>query len=477
MSSINETNLETLLERQRAAFLAEGPVSYENRINRIDRCIAMIVDHQEAIISAIDKDFGSRSRHITLMTDIFTSVNGLKFVKKNLKKWMKPDKRKPNMPLGLFGAKAYVHYQPKGVVGLMTPWNVPANMIFTPLADILGAGNRVMIKPSEFTPATSELMDKLFRQYFDETEVVICNGGADVGAAFSALPFDHLIFTGATSVGKHIMRAASENMTPVTLELGGKSPVIIGNDVDIEDCAGKLTAGKILNSGQLCIAPDYCFVPDNRLEQLITLIQKNFAEFFPTIKNNADYVSMINKRHLDRINSYIIDAREQGARVIECNPASEDLSDQAANKVPLHIIINPSDDMSVMQNEIFGPIICLHSYHNIDEAISYINRRPRPLALYYFGKNKVETNKVLDSTIAGGVTVNDIGMHVGNEDIPFGGIGNSGMGAYHGIEGFKTFSHGKAVFKQGFVNLSKLAGMLPPYGDKMEKTMAAQIKK
>ncbi|MEH6552061.1 MAG: coniferyl aldehyde dehydrogenase, partial [Pseudomonadales bacterium] len=394
ISQDNLTSLQTTLDRQRAAFMAEGEVKYETRIDRLDRALAMVVDNQDAIIEAVNADFGCRSRHVTLMMDLYTSVAGIKFVKKNLKKWMKPEKRKANPPLNLFGAKALIHYQPKGVVGLMTPWNVPVNMIFTPLADILGAGNRCMIKPSEFTPATSALMAELFPKYFEETEVMICNGGAEIGAAFSGLAFDHLIFTGASSIGRHIMRAAAENLTPVTLELGGKSPVIISNDVNFDDCAGKLISGKTMNSGQVCISPDYCFVPETRLEALITRAKELVDQFYPTIKNNPDYVSMINERHQDRIMSYIADAKERGSRVIELNPTGEDFSDGSSGKIPLHLIINPDDDSLAMQNEIFGPIMCIKSYSNLDDAIAYINRRPRPLALYYFGKNKIETEKV-----------------------------------------------------------------------------------
>lgn len=465
------------LERQRSAFFDEGEVRLETRIDRLDRCLALLVDNQQKIIDAVNADFGSRSRYVTLMTDIYTSVSGAKFVRKNLKKWMKPERRSPGFPLNLFGARAAVQHQPKGVVGLMTPWNVPVNMIFTPLVDIFGAGNRCMVKPSEYTPATAGLMGELFSRYFDETEVAIFSGGPDIGAAFSALPFDHLIFTGATNIGRHVMRACADNLTPVTLELGGKSPVVIGDDVDLDDCTGKLAAGKTLNAGQLCIAPDYCFVPETRLEAMLSLMKQHLGQLYPTIRDNPDYVSMINERHYQRILSYIADAREKGARVIEVNPAGEDFSKQSLHKIPPHLIVNPDDDTQAMQNEIFGPLLMIKSYRNIDEVISYINRRPRPLALYYFGRDKDETDKVLAHTTAGGVTVNDVGMHVGCEDIPFGGIGNSGMGNYHGIEGFRTFSHAKAVFRQGKVNIARLGGTLPPYSAKVDKMMAQQIKK
>jgi coniferyl-aldehyde dehydrogenase len=465
------------LQRQRDAFAREGVVAWGTRVDRLDRCIALLVDHQHSIVQAINADFGCRSRHVSLMVDIFTSVTTLKNAKKNVRKWMRPERRKAPLPLNFFGAKAFIHYQPKGVVGLMTPWNVPVNMIFSPLADILAAGNRCMIKPSEYTPATAALMQELFARYFDDTEISVVTGGADTGAAFAALPFDHLIFTGATSVGKAVMAAAARNLTPVTLELGGKSPVIVGDSANLDDTAGKLMAGKTMNAGQLCICPDYVLVPHARLEALLLRCRESVEKMYPTLKNNADYVSLISERHYRRISNYIDDARQRGARIIELNPAGEDFSDATQHRLPPYIIVNPDDDSLVMQDEIFGPVLAVKTYQHIDEAIRYVNARPRPLALYYFGRDKAEQQRVIDETIAGGVTVNDVMMHFSCDDLPFGGIGTSGMGSYHGFEGFKTFSHAKAVLKQGFINLGKLAGTLPPYGSNVDRMMASQIKK
>jgi coniferyl-aldehyde dehydrogenase len=470
----------TLLEQQKAAFNTEGAVAYETRIDRLDRCIALLVDHQTEICEAVNKDFGCRSRHVTLMTDIFTSVATLKNSKKHLKKWMKPEKRKPPVPLNLFGAKTVIKYQPKGVVGIMTPWNVPINMIFSPLADIIAAGNRAMIKPSEFTPETARVMKSLFAKYFEETEVAFVTGGPEVGAAFSGLPFDHLIFTGATSIGKLVMKAAAENLTPVTLELGGKSPVVVSDSMPISDAAEKLIGGKSMNSGQLCISPDYAFIPASRLEAFITSCKETISAQFPTLLHNPDFVALINQRHFDRIKAYIDDAREKGARIVELNPSKENWQDPINNptgKIPLHLIIDPTEDMLCMQDEIFGPILNVKSYRKVDDCIKYINSKPHPLALYYFGKNTDEQEHILDNTQSGGACVNDIAMHFASDDIPFGGVGPSGMGNYHGHEGFKTFSHAKSVFKQGFVNIAKLAGTLPPYSDKVDKMMAQQIKK
>lgn len=468
---------ETALARQRDAFRREGVVAAATRIDRLERCLALLVDHQQQICSAINEDFGNRSRHVSLMIDIYTSVNTIKNARKRLKKWLRPEKRKAPFPLNLFGARAYIHYQPKGVVGLMTPWNVPVNMIFSPLSDILAAGNRCLIKPSEYTPALATLMAELFSHYFDETEIKVINGDASVGAAFSALPFDHLMFTGATSVGKQVMQAAAQNLTPVTLELGGKSPLIISDQVDMQDAVAKLISGKTMNAGQLCICPDYALVPHTRLEAFLSLCKQQMAQLFPTLRDNPDYVSVINARHYERIQGYISEARERGHRVIELNPANESFAGQQHFRIPLHLIVNPDEDCRVMQDEIFGPILVVRSYRHIDEAIDYINDRPHPLALYYFGKDRDECKKVLDQTIAGGVTINDVMMHFSCDDLPFGGIGSSGMGNYHGREGFRTFSHAKAVLRQGVINLPKLAGTLPPYGPNIDKMMAAQIRK
>lgn len=469
--------LHNILDNQRNAFRAEGPVALATRIDRIDRCIALLVDNKEAICDAVNQDFGCRSKYVTLMTDIMNSVGSLKFVKKNLKKWMKPEKRTPFMPMNFLGAKAHVHYQPKGVVGIMTPWNVPVNMIFSPLADVLGAGNRAMIKPSEFTPHTAEIMHTLVGQYFEESEITVITGGPEVGAAFSSLPLDHLIFTGATSIGRLVMRAAAENMVPVTLELGGKSPVIIGEKSDIHVAAERIITGKAMNGGQLCISPDYCFVPQSRMEAFINHCKSVIAEQFPTVQDNPDYVACINERHYDRVKGYIDEATAKGERVIPLCPAGEEFSDRKTHKIALHLVVNPADDLACMQDEIFGALLNIKPYDELEDVIEFINARERPLALYYFGKDKAEQDRVINETISGGVAVNAIALHVATDDLPFGGVGKSGMGSYRGREGFRTFSHGRAVYREGFVDMAKLAGTLPPYGQKVANMLESQIKK
>lgn len=472
-----EIELNRALEVQQAAFKNEGPVALATRIDRIDRCIAMLVDNQQAICDAVNKDFGNRSRYATLMMDVMNSVGSLKFVKKNLKKWMKPEKRTPFMPMNFLGAKAFINYQPKGVVGVMTPWNVPVNMIFSPLADILGAGNRAMIKPSEFTPHTAELMKTLFSQYFEESEVCVVTGGPEIGAAFSALPFDHIIFTGATSIGRLVMKAAAENMVPVTLELGGKSPVIVSENVDINKAAESIISGKAMNGGQLCVSPDYCFVPQSKLEAFIRQCRAVVAEQYPTVQGNPDFTACINARHFERVKGYIEEAQEQGCRIIPLCPEGEAFSTPEEHKIALHLIVDPADELACMQDEIFGAVLNIKTYSELDEVLEFINERERPLALYYFGNDKLEQDRVLDNTISGGVTINNVTMHVACDDLPFGGTGHSGIGSYRGRDGFRTFSHGRSVYQEGWVNLAKLASTLPPFGQKVDKMLESQIKK
>lgn len=478
MSATDIVRMRELLDRQRKAFLNEGAVSAETRIDRIDRAITLVYDNQSAIVEAMSADFGNRSRHQSLMTDVYASLESLKHVKKHVRQWMKPEKRKVMFPLNLMGARAHIEYQPKGVVGNITTWNFPLYVAIGPLAGIFGAGNRAMVKLSEVTPNTADLLAQLFAKYFDEAECVGVTGGPEVGAAFAGLPLDHIIFTGATGIGRHILAAAAPNLTPVTLELGGKSPVIVSRSADLKETALRIVAGKSLNVGQVCLSPDYVFVPEESLETLVGNIQAELSAMFPTIASNPDYSGVVNRRHFDRLCGYLDDARSKGADVRPINPARETFENPTgACKLPFTLVINPTDDMKVMQEELFGPVLCVKPYRNVDDCIAYINARPRPLALYYFGKDAAEERKVLDKTISGGVTLNDVMGHVSCEDLPFGGIGASGMGNYHGFEGFKTFSHARAVYRGTKLNVMKLGGMIPPYGKKTEDGLKRMIKK
>lgn len=469
-------SIRNILDRQKAAHIKDGPPSAEKRIDWLDRAIALLVDNQKEIAEALASDFGHRSHEQTLLTDVMGSIGPLKHAKKHLRQWMKPEKRKVQMPLGLFGARARIEFQPLGVIGIISPWNFPINLTWTPLAGVFAAGNRCMIKPSEFTPATSELMARMIRSVYDETEVAVITGGPAVGQAFSSQPFDHLLFTGATSIAYHVMRAAAENLVPLTLELGGKSPVIVSNSAKIDDAAAKIMTGKTLNAGQICLAPDYVFVPEGKVDEFVSAATKSVKKMYPTLKDNPDYTSVINQRHYDRINSYVEDARAKGGRIVEINPANEDFSQQQAHKIPPTIVLNPTDDMKVMQDEIFGPVLPVKSYRDVSEVIGYVNDHPRPLGLYYFGEDEGEERRVLDRTTSGGVTINDVIMHVSAEDLPFGGVGPSGMGAYHGIDGFKTFSHAKSIYTQA--KLKMLTELFrAPYGAGTRRLLTSQIKK
>ena len=465
----------SILCAQREAFQREGFVTLATRIDRLDRCIALIVDHQDALCAAVNEDFGCRSSRVTRMSDLFTSLSTLKFVKRNLGAWMKPERRRAPFPMNVLGARAEVHYQPKGVVGIMSPWNVPVNTVFSPLADVLGAGNRAMIKPSEFNPHTTALLEELFGRYFDSTEISIVSGGPDVGAAFSGLPLDHLIFTGSGEVGKRVMQSAAMQLTPVTLELGGKSPVIVSRSAKLHEAAEKIMTGKAMNAGQICISPDYCFVPEEQLDAFVEQCRLVIASQYPTVVDNDDFVSVINARNHARLQRYIDDAEAKGARVVTLAPANEQWDDHSKHRMPLHLVIDPSDDLLVMQEELFGPILCVRPYKQLPDCIADINGRPRPLALYYFGHDKQEQQQLITQTTAGGMSINDIGVHFACDDLPFGGVGASGMGHFHGREGFKTFSHAKSVFRQGILDLQKLSGTLPPYGAKVDRLLGRII--
>jgi coniferyl-aldehyde dehydrogenase len=388
---------------------------------------------------------------------------------------MKGQKRKVTpAALALFGAKAEVRYQPKGVIGVISPWNFPLSLAMDAIAGAFAAGNRVMLKPSEYTPATSALLAQIIDLYFDDDELAVIVGGPDVGAAFAGLPFDHLIFTGATSVGRHVMRAAADNLTPVTLELGGKSPVVIGRSADLAKTAARVMNGKTMNAGQVCLAPDYVLAPKESLDGFVKEVQSATAKMFPTIKDNRDYTSMINQRHYDRVRGMIDDARAKGAQIVEVNPANEDFSQQEHRKIPPTLILNATNDMSVMQEEIFGPVMPVMTYTSFEDTITDVNARPRPLALYYFGDDDQEAEALLSRTHSGGVTINDVIFHFAMDDLPFGGVGPSGMGAYHGHRGFVEFSHEKAIYRQ--MSSEMIAMLRPPYGDKFRKQINGQLK-
>ncbi|MEQ9450112.1 MAG: coniferyl aldehyde dehydrogenase [Pseudomonadales bacterium] len=477
MFETDKAEIQRVLELQRASYLGEGVVTNAVRHDRLERAVNVLKSHESKLVEAMSADFGHRSHHQSLFTDIASSIGPLRHAQKHLAKWNRPEKRKAGpFPLNLLGAKARIDYQPLGVVGVISPWNFPVNLTFTPLAGILAAGNRCMIKPSEYTPATSEAMAAALASEFDEAEIAVIQGGPQTGADFAGTAFDHLLFTGATSVARHVMRAAAENLVPVTLELGGKSPVVVGRSADMNKTADAIMAGKMMNAGQICLAPDYVFVPSEKMSDFVAASERAVSKMYPTLLDNPDYTSIVNERHFERINSYVEQARAKGAQVVEINPANEDFRQQPTHKIPPTLIIDPADDLAVMQDEIFGPVMPLKSYDKVVDTVDYINQKERPLGLYYFGQDTAEEERVLSHTTSGGVTVNDVVMHVAQEDLPFGGVGPSGMGAYHGIDGFKTFSHAKAVFTQTKVPIAELAGLRPPYGEKLLKAVRQQMR-
>ena len=475
----NETiqNMHRVLKLQKKLNIKEGAPDIKLRTDRLDRIILMVTKNEKAIISALQEDFGNRDPVMTAVTEVASVVGPMEHAKKNLKKWMKTEKRKAAIaPLGsalsLLGAKAEIRYQPKGVVGAISPWNFPLNLALAPLSGILAAGNRVMLKPSELTPASSEITKSMIQEYFDESEIAVFTGDPEVGAAFSGLAFDHLIFTGGTAIAKHVMKAASENLVPLTLELGGKSPVIVGKSSKIQETAQRVMQGKTMNAGQICLAPDYALVPEESVDEFVKATVDVTSQMYPAMKDNEDFTSIINQKHYDRIQGYLADAKEKGAEVIEINPSNEDFTQQPHHKIPPTLVLNPTDDMKIMQEEIFGPVLPIKTYNDVSETVDYINSKDRPLGLYYFGEDSKEKDYVLNNTTSGGVTVNDVISHIQMEDLPFGGVGPSGMGSYHGHDGFKEFSHAKAVYKQTRINLMKFAGLVPPYKKKEDKPSA-----
>ncbi|MDR9750804.1 coniferyl aldehyde dehydrogenase [Pseudomonas sp. SZMC_28357] len=451
--------LRELFDAQRSAYAANPMPPAAQRQQWLKSLRDLLSSERQALIDAISQDFSHRSADETLLAELMPSLHGIDYASRRLKRWMKASRR--HVGLAFQPASAKVVYQPLGVIGVIVPWNYPLYLAIGPLVGALAAGNRVMLKLSESTPATGLLLKELLGRVFPQDLVCVVLGEADVGMAFSKLPLDHLLFTGATSVGKHVMRAAAENLTPVTLELGGKSPAIVSRDVPLKDAAERIAFGKTLNAGQTCVAPDYVLVPEERVGAFVEAYRQAVRGFYPTLADNPDYTAIINDRQLARLNGYLSDATGKGALLIP-------LFEQGQGRRMGHsLLLNVSDQMTVMQDEIFGPILPIVPYTDLNQAFAYINQRPRPLALYYFGYDKTEQHRVLHETHSGGVCLNDTLLHVAQDDMPFGGIGASGMGHYHGHEGFLTFSKAKGVLIKQRFNAAKL--IYPPYGKSIQK--------
>jgi coniferyl-aldehyde dehydrogenase len=448
-----------ILAQQRAAFLHDGPPSLDQRRTALKRLRSAVLAWRREIEAALNADFGHRSRHETTIMELVPLIQGIDYLRRNLRTFMRPSRRHVALPFRLGSAR--IEYQPLGVVGIVAPWNYPFSLALMPLATAIAAGNRAMIKPSEFTPATSNLLAGMLAHVFSPDEVAVVTGDASIGASFAALPFDHLLFTGSTSVGRAVMKSASTNLTPVTLELGGKSPVIVARDSPLPHAAAGIAYGKLANAGQTCIAPDYVLVHENDVGAFTAAYGTAVAALYPSGPTSEDYTSIITDRHYARLIGLLEDARAKGARVLEMGRNPADGCRRSRTLAPT-IVLDPRDDMRIMQEEIFGPLLPVRPYRDIDEAIAYVNAQPRPLALYYYGHDRDEERKVLSRTTSGNVTINGTLMHYAQNALPFGGVGPSGMGVYHGIEGFRRLSHAKGIFKQGRLNAATL--LRAPFG-------------
>jgi len=474
-TGLNAQNLDALLELQRSKFRAEGEVTYSTRIDRLKRLKALIVENKTEFAITTKREFGgARSYEFSLFSEFASKVEAINYSMKHLKEWMKPEKRKTNKPMNFLGGKSQVRHFPKGVVGIISPWNLPFGLTVAPLTSALAAGNRALLKPSEFVPKTAALFAEVVPKYFSEDEVAVVTGGADISQRFAELPFDHLLFTGSTKVGAKVMQSASKNLVPVTLELGGKSPVIIGRSAKLDLAGTRLTFGKLLNGGQLCLSPDYVVVPDELEEQLIARVVKEAESMYPNITENEDYAGVINERHFARLQNYIDDAVAKGAKLTIVGAEKTRASDDN-RRMPLHILQNVNEDMLVMHEEIFGPVLPVMTYSDVEEVPDMIEPRRNPLAMYYFGKDNCEQEYLLSRVQSGGVCINDITLHYVQEDLPFGGIGASGMGAYHGPEGFKNMSHARAIYSQTMIDVLPIIGARPPFGEKFRKRITKTL--
>lgn len=455
--------LDECFGRMRAAASGHPHPSHAWRKRRLDALEQVVRQHVEDFCTAIGSDFGGRSSHETRLLEVLPTLEAIRFARQHLQVWMAPEPRKTSR--WFMTASASVHHEPLGVVGIVVPWNYPLYLACAPLVGALAAGNRVMLKLSELAPETGRLMQRLLSDAFRDDEVRAFVGDACVGRAFARLPFDHLLFTGSAAVGREILKAAAETLTPVTLELGGKSPAIVAEGYPVGHAAARIVLGKCLNAGQTCIAPDYALVPESALESFVGDASRAAQELYPEPLTSPDYTAIISGRHYDRLMRWLDEGKEAGARVVPLMPGIE--FEPQSRRIPPVAVIGAPDHCALMREEIFGPILPVVAYRSLDEAIGYVARRPRPLALYYFDHEPARIERVLKETKAGGVTINDVLFHVAQEDLPFGGVGPSGMGRYHGREGFVTFSNAKAVFHQS--RWAPAALLKPPYTGRLDR--------
>ncbi|RAV14604.1 coniferyl aldehyde dehydrogenase [Mycolicibacterium sp. GF69] len=468
-----QTSMAENLDGQRRAFLADGPPSAAVRRHRIDRLLALVLDNADDFVEAMAADYGTRPKAGSLFTEILGMVSVIEHTRSHVAQWMRATKL---MRAGrLFGLRAEIEPSPLGVVGIIGPWNFPLNLVVLPAAAAFAAGNRVMIKMSEITPRTADLLKMLAPRYFDVAELDVITGGPDVAAEFSSLPFDHLFFTGSPSVGALVQRAAAKNLVPVTLELGGKNPVVVGRDADLARSAARIARSRMINGGQVCVCPDYVFVPDDREDVFVEIVKETWQQMFPTITDNDDYCSSVNEANFDRVVGLVDDARANGARVETVAPPGEVLPDRAARKIAPTLVRDVDDRMRIAAEEVFGPVLAVRPYRDLSEAIYYINQRPSPLVAYWYGPDDDGFRRFVRSTRSGGVARNDFAAQMIPSAAPFGGVGRSGMGAYHGKAGFDAFSHYRTVVGTDlpFTITGRAA---PPFTPSMRATTALGLR-
>jgi coniferyl-aldehyde dehydrogenase len=455
--------LAATLGRMRAAARKSGPPDYDARIENLDKLERILLAKKHDLAKAVAMDYGNRSKHETLVAEVFVIINEIKHARTHLHEWMETEPRE--VAWMFLPGRAEVVMQPVGVVGIVSPWNYPIQLSLGPLVGALAAGNRVMIKPSELAGDVAALLKSMIAETFAPDHVTVVTGGVDVAEAFTHLAFDHLVFTGSSRLGKLVMKAAAENLVPVTLELGGKSPAIVAEGYSLQQAAQKIMFGKCFNAGQTCVAPDYAILPKGRVDAFVEECRLAVGAMYPRLGQNPDYTTIITDAHYERLQHYLKDARDRGAKIIELNPLKEELDPNSRKMAPV-LLLHPKDEMVVMQEEIFGPIMPIFTYEKIDEAITYVNDHPRPLALYYFDNNQRRIDRMLRETVSGGVTINDVIFHVAQSDLPFGGAGASGIGAYHGREGFETFTKKKPVFYQSRITGTNM--LRPPYVERID---------
>lgn len=468
-----ENTIRDALHRQRAAFRADGFPGATVRIGRLDRLITMLLAHENEIVEVLSQDFGNRSRHATRVGDIVGGINAIRYNRDNVAAWMESISIPLPPPMEAAGARAELRYHPLGVIGAVIPWNGPVLMSCLAAAGAFAAGNRLMLKPPEATPRTSALIARMFAAHFAETEAAVVEGGPEVAAAFTRQPFDHLLFTGSSAIARHVMRAAADNLVPVTLELGGKNPVITGRTADPALVANRVVTGKLASSGQVCVSPDYLFVPKGMGEVYADAAIAVANRLYPTLLDNDDYTAIIDDRHFARLRSLLEDARGKGARILEAAPLDADAA-RRARKFPFCIVLGPGEDLQMMHEEIFGPILPILEYERLEDALDHIDRRPHPLSGYYFGTDPAEQAAVLEGIRAGNMVVNDVRCQLFFEQLPFGGVGESGMGRYRGYAGFQTFSNAKTVIYQT-IREDVLAVQRPPYSETVRAATVDQI--